>query len=66
MHDNPATAYVIHYTMLDSKDAFSCGKEEEKKVRKRKNKALRLKKETDIGFNSSIRERFLISWFIHH
>lgn len=35
MYDNPATAYVIHYTMLDSKDAFSCGKEEKKKKKEK-------------------------------
>lgn len=62
MYDNTATAYVIHYTVLDSKDAFSCGKEKKKKEKK---KALRLTKKTYIGFSSSIRDSFLMSWFIH-
>lgn len=63
MHANPATAHVIHYRVLDSKDEFSCEKEEKKMKRK---EALRLKNRADIRFNSSIRKSFLMSWFIHH
>lgn len=72
LQDNSGTAYVIHYTLLDSEDTFSSRKEEKNKKKKiRKKKKIKEKspegeEEKFIGFSSRIRESFLMRWFINH